>query len=239
MSITTTSEVLVDIGKAGRLDPTAVDRYDRLRVGVEAAVKFWLKWNVEQVVDQVDYYDGENQSELVLRPPFVRSVAGVWQDQTGFYGRGPSAFSADTALVEGQDWVLDYDDSFGGSGIGKSGKLVRIAQAATLLIMPSDIVYQTLGRTGLSYRGPPTWTSGRGNFKVQYTYGFTQAEMPADLKLAVSTAVSIIENTAKYGWPVQSENLPRYSYSLAMSREPEFGSVRDLLRRYRDVASLA
>lgn len=69
-----------------------------------------------------------------------------------------------------------------------------------------------------------------------YSSGGTIDAIPPDIKLAVATAVMVVMNTVQKGWPVQSETGGDYSYSLAISRDAEFGTVRDLLGRYRDTA---
>ena len=236
MALTTTDWVLQDLNLTGKVTSSdsapglrSYDSYDQLRQEVEAAIKSYLKWEVEQVAAQTDYYDGSAQPELVLRRPFVRSITDVWVDPQGAYGQNADGFP-NPPLTNGTDYSLKYDADTG----GKSGLLIRLR--GSWYWMPSDHFYSAFQGGGLSYFGPPKWPSGMGNVKVVYTYGFTAAEMPLDIKLAVSTMVSIVSNSVKYGWPVQSESLARYSYSLAISREAEFGSVRQLLSRWRDTS---
>jgi hypothetical protein len=131
--------------------------------------------------------------------------------------------------VEGQDFSLVLDSD----GIGKSGILRAISNA--LVLFPSDLVYFR-GSGGLSYRKPSFWPRGYGNIKVQYTYGFAPGSVPDDIKLAIAVGCAICANTTKYGFPIVGENLGAHSYSLGFAREPEFGTVRQLLSRYRDLS---
>ena len=241
MALTTTNWVLQDLNLTSRVVQGSPapglrtwESYDQLRQEVEAAIKTYVKWEIEQVAGQIDYYDGSGQPELVLRRPFVRSITNVWVDPLGAYGNNATGFD-DDPLTNGTDYSLKVDADTG----GKSGLLIRLRGSAYW--MPSDFFGGGLGgwpaQSGLSYVLKPAWPNGAGNIKVTYTYGFTTAEMPLDIKLAVSTAVSVISNTVKYGAMVQSESLARYSYSLAISTEAAFGTVRQLLSRYRDTST--
>ena len=243
MAITTTDWVLSDLNLTGKVvqgQPSAAglrswESYDQLRQEVEAAIQIYLKWGVEAVAGQVDYYSGNGEQNLVLRRPFVSAVNSVKIDAFGAFGKGPNAFGAGTTLTNGSDYVLNYDGDVGGSGIGKSGLLVCLR--SSVLWMPSDFVYNVYQGGGLSYREPPAWAIGKGNLKVDYDFGFAAADMPLDIKAAVSTCVSIFANTMKYGGMLNNESLARYSYSLALNKDNQFGTVRQLLSRYRDTSA--
>lgn len=226
MALITLDELLTTIG-IFNATPEQRSRYDLLRLGVEAAIKSYCKWGLEQVAGQIDYYDGNGYLDLPLRFPYVSSVANVWFDPTGFYGTGSNAFSSSTLLTQGRD----YSPVFLSAGNAKNGIIRRLSSPLNWF-WPSDWIYW--GQPGgLAYVQGPYWPTGLGNLKVEYTYGFST--IPDDIKLAVATAVSIIQNTTKYGYPTQSESLADYSYSLAISRDAEFGTVRQLLGAYRDL----
>lgn len=162
MSLTTTANVM-QAQSITTSDPTVIARYNLLRITVEQAVKSFLKWGVEAVTDQIDYFDGNGYSDLQIRQPFVSSIANVWLDMTGAYGDGPSAFTGDP-LTNGQDYVLRRE-----GGLGRSGILRRLS--TTAYWWPSDMIYfRDAG--GLSYQRAPYWPAGYGNIKVQYSYGF-------------------------------------------------------------------
>lgn len=294
-----TQDLLTMLG-VRNASPERVARYDLLRRSVEIAVKQHLNWDVEGVVGQVDYYDGNVYVDIPLRQPFVTSVTDVRLDFTGAYGSGPDAFAASTALVNGQDYALKLEGA-----LGKSGLLRRLP-AANPYWFPSDAFFRG-NQQGLSYNRGPYWPGGIGNIKVTCNFGFPTGlvvsgvvwasgvatftttlahglvagmdlnvsfvdpegyngdfrvlaaptattftvriatnpgayvsggavdAIPRDIKLAVATAVSTIQNSVRYGFPVQSESLADYSYSLAISRDVEFGTVKQLLAHYRDM----
>lgn len=66
-----------------------------------------------------------------------------------------------------------------------------------------------------------------------YVSGGSVDAIPQDVKLAVYTLVGVTRNTVKTGYPLQSEGLPDYNYSLMSSQKPEIGTVRQLLSAYR------
>jgi hypothetical protein len=72
---------------------------------------------------------------------------------------------------------------------------------------------------------PPSVNSGTGG---------SVDGVPEDIKLAVVEAVAIIKNSTKYGYPVTSESMGDYNYSL--SRDKEFTNARDILNAYRNTA---
>lgn len=209
--------------------PEVQNRYNLLRTQVEAGIKSYCKWGIEAVVGQTDYYDGRGYVDIPLAKPYVTTITAVYLDQTGFYGQGSNAFAASTLLTAGSDYALKLDS---GTALSKSGLLRRL-QNNSALWFPSDLVYfQQAG--GLSYQRGPYWPAGQGNVKVVYNYGFST--IPDDIKLAVETAVGTIVSSVKYGYPLSGESLGAHSISAHISREPEFGTVRQLLSRYRDTS---
>lgn len=225
MALIETDDMLIAM-KIART-PANLLRYDLLREQAEAAIKAWCKWGIEE--DSItEYHDGSGTQNLVLRKPFVSAVANVWVDASGFYGDGPNAFGPSTLIVAGTDYALVRDDG----PVGKSGVLRRLTYPQFLF--PGDMYLRRPG--GLSYSYPSYWQSGSGNIKVEYTYGFAPKNLPVDLQAAVEGAVGILSNSVKRGFPTVSESLGAYSYTLAITREPEWGSVRQLLSRYRDTS---
>lgn len=231
MSLTTTESMM----KAQGLNPGNValfSRYDLLRQAVESAVKRYCKWELEQTT-LTEFYDGTGYRDVPLRRPYVSAVASVFLDQQGAYGQNLSGFPPATQLTAGQDYVIVYDDATVDGPVGKSGILRKYQY--TMPVFPSDLLYwRSAG--GLSYTQPAWWPVGYGNIKVTYTFGFASGSIPMDLQQAVWTGVSIAANSAKYGFPLSSENLGAHSYSLDLGKPPEFGTVRQLLSRYRDVS---
>lgn len=223
MALDTTANVMTALGIS---DSSLTTRIDMLRTFAEKAVKDWVKWGIEKVQDQVSYFDGLGYPDIVLRP-WTLTITDVWLDGTGYYGDGANAFASSTKLTKGQDYVLVKGDD------SRAGLLRRLTNS--VFWFPSDLVFHR-GGGGLGYRKPAFWPAGYGNVKVKYDYGF--ATIPDSIKAAVSTAVGIFMNSVKFGFPTQSESLGDYSYSLAVAREPEFGSVRQLLVSYRDVSMM-
>lgn len=239
MALVLTKDVMVALGRNPN-DPVQFARYDLWRQGVEQAIKNWVKWEIETTT-VTDYYDGMGYQDIVLRRPYVQSVQNVWVDPTGAYGQSPGAFPAASLLTAGQDYALILDGyaDAGGSVAARSGLLRRTAYPIPWF--PSDLLFYR-GAGGLAYHRPAYWPSGWGNIKVQYTFGFTgptagaQGNVPWDLREAVWTGVAIASlGTAKYGFPVTSENLGAHNFSLSIGEFPEFGTVRQRLSRYRDL----
>ncbi len=231
MALTTTTYVLLSINMPS--DPNG--RIDQLRRAAEAAVINYIKWDPNAVEDQVDYYDGNGQPILALRRPWVSDVSEVRLDPLGAYGQRSGSFGSTTVLEKGVIWTLRLDGNVSSTNYGKSGSLVCLQ--GNQLLMPSDLFYGGVwnwgwGAAKLSTPQVPIWPPGAGILKVTYDYGF--AVIPDDLQLAVAMAVAIFNNSAQYGGVVTSESLARYSYSLQI--DAQFGTVRQLLSRYRDAS---
>lgn len=293
------------------------NRYQAILQGVDQAVRDYCHWNIGLVNNDVQYYSGNGQQDLVLRTPWVldyvvpasptggaaftattitRSsgswiTAGmleggtvtitdaedaanngtfgpitalsatvitiasaaftvnadddsavfdpdrikVWLDQGGFYGHGSGAFADATRLTYGNQVVLKLEGTR-----GKSGILQRIGVNSTAggnpLLFPTNFIYNRGSISGLAWWRGPFWQPGTGNIKVQCSYGFAQGEVPDDIKLAITQAVTIAANLTQYGYPLNSEGLGDYNYSANIGGSPEFASVRAILRSYRDVA---
>jgi hypothetical protein len=224
--LTTTKNVL-DTAGVQRRDPPTLLKYELLRQGMEAAICDYLRYDPNLHTGVIDYYDGQGYKDIILRHPFIQSITNVWLNPDGAYGQAPGTpFPSSTLLVAGQDYVLVLD---GDGGIGKSGLLRRLWN--NFWWFPSDLFF---GRKagGLAYRNPAYWPVCYGGIKVELSYGFSA--IPPAIITAVTVAVNTEVNIARYGYPVQSESLGGYNYSLAIQRDPAFGRVRDLLNPFRD-----
>ncbi len=229
MPLMATNEMLIDLGIAVPTDPVIVQRYDQLRQKVEASIKSYVKWEIEEAT-VTEFYSGNNSSKLVLERPHVTSVANVWFDPNGGFGFTPNTFGSSTLLTVGVDYVPVLERN----NVAESGILQRL-WSFNPYWFPSDLVFRRrAGAGGLSYWGAPVWLAGPGNVKVQYTYGYPQNAIPLDIKQAVSTGVGIVVNTIKYGWPVTNEGFADYSYSLSISRDLQWGEIRMLLAPFRN-----
>lgn len=233
MALTTTADVMLALGI--QPGPRTSPRYDLLRQQIEQAVLTYAKWELG-TASYIDYYDGNSYKDIIVRRPWVTAVENLWLDVNASYGDGPNDFPASTLQTLGTDYSLVRDyaapNNDGTANPSKSGLLRR--KASPILPWPSDWVFGGNRRSGLSYVSGPCWPFGFGIIKVQYAAGFSV--VPDDIKLAVETGVGIAANSTKYGFPAQSEGLGAYNYSLAISREPEFTQIRQLLSRYRDLA---
>lgn len=183
-----------------------------------------------------EYYDGNGRPELPLRHYPVQSVAGVWVDPQGFYGKGPGTpFSSTFQFVEGVDFVARYDQS---DGTSKSGCLIRLGGGgASLGASMYDPWFWGWGRGSLTVQLPPCWLPGYGNVKVQYTPGYTAATLPAELAGACCELAAYFRRTKKLGGvDLQSEGLADYHYQIGVQQldsAPPLASVRQALTRFR------
>lgn len=172
------------------------------------------------------YYWGNDTRLLVLRQRPVTALTSVYLDSSGRFGDNPDgAFAASTLLVAGTDYVLRWDGALAGTSTrcSYSGIVERLNG-----VWP--------GRRGARPGTISTeQTPGVGNIKVAYTAGYST--IPADLKQAVCTVVSMVRRSADKGAPIASESLGGYSYSIGSMMAgsmPEVGTVRDLLSRWRE-----
>lgn len=112
----------------------------------------------------------QTQSEyLQLDNGFVRSVANVWEDYDARFGQQSGDFSSDDLLVEGEDYYIELDES----GLGKSGRLIRVNRS---------------------------WSTKPGTIKIEYTAGFAPSELDDEylfVKLALLEEIADRFNDAK------------------------------------------
>lgn len=220
----TTGEAMEVLEVADTANPLVRDRLDRIRRGVEAAARRYVKWEIHRQT-VTEYYDGTGSRDIALKGLFPSSVTGVWLDLTGFYGQNASGFGSGTELTQGQDFALVQPNQM--------NALLRMVSASNQILFPSDYFFRRRAG-GLSYCYPAFWPSGYGNVKITYTFGFES--LPDDLRLAIIEACGYVWNMAKYGFPVTSEGLADYNYSLFISRDRQFADVRMILNQYRDTA---
>lgn len=193
-----------------------------------AVIQRYCNQNFE-AADYTEYHTGSHTQKLVLRQLPVRSVTGVWINNSGFYGTGPSpAFPADQVLSEGADYVLDRRP---GGTESKTGILYRIGSVWPMLHRVMQI-----NRLGVDLG--PAW----GNIKVTYSAGYL--EVPQDLQYACALlARSMLRTLPTGGYVVGSEKIGDYSYrlsdaSLASLNNPhaiDLSGVKTILAAYKEV----
>ena len=228
MALTSVARIKAFLGLADS-DTSKDAQLDVLRSGAEALIKSYTNRDLESAT-YTEYYSGNNTYTLVLRNKPVTAITSVHVDATGNFGQytgTPTPFASATQLTYGTDCVLDYDE---GSSQSTSGILYRLN--TTWPVMPQVSIWGTLVRE---------ISPLRGNVKVVYTAGYTA--IPDDLQYAVCYLVSYMRRTAALGGPLQSERIGDYSYQLfdTLNRgfsvnQPELGTVRQILAKYRDPA---
>lgn len=201
---------------------------------------------------QAEYYSGNGYPELVLRRRPVQSVTSVYVDGKAAWGQGTDPFPAATLLTAGTDYALVRDEQAGNSK--SMAGLLRRLNSATGVGWPSGFLMggTQSGRTLANWgRGRAVWPVGEGNIKITYTAGYisltstTFPVPPSVQQAAANLAIWLKKNAPNGGIPVASESLGKYSVSFAaaasaagnaLAAAGEFGSTRQLLSRYRDMA---
>jgi hypothetical protein len=200
----------------------------------DAAVKSYCQRDLESQ-DYTHYFDGNGQRDLVLRQWPVTAITSVYQDATGFYGDGPSAFASTTLLTNGTHYALRKDQGTA----SYRGLLRRIAGGG---ISAADPFFPRTQTTGSLVGGiGPVWPRGDGNIKVVYTAGYTS--IPADLTQATNQLAAYAFNNADWGgMQATGESLDRYSYTLAAEALngswAALGTTRSLLAPYRELGAI-
>lgn len=180
MGLVTTADVLTATKVTAAVGTQLYSQIDLLRRQFEQVIKRWLKWGVEANDGMgrgnfLEYYDGKNYMDVVLRKPFVSRVAQVLWSQLGAYGTYNQGFPQATALTEGQDYSLVFEQI----GRCESGILRRLGNnAITNGWWPSDSLFYG-GSNGLAYQKGPVWIAGRGNIRVTYDWGFQPSTAPS------------------------------------------------------------
>lgn len=176
------------------------NQLDLLRRYVEKAVKRYCKWplianNGMGQGNFIEFYDGKNYQDIVLRQPFVADVINVWMDMQGNYGTSTNAFASTTVLTQGTDYSLVLEQP----GKCKSGLLRRLSNSAYW--WPSDAFYWN-NPTGLSYQAPASWPIGWGNIKVAYDWGFNSVTSITSITWTGGVA-TVTMSQACVMWPTQ------------------------------------
>lgn len=157
---------------------------------------------------RVEFYSGQNTSQLVLRHRPVASVTEVRVDELGAFGQYDDGFAADTLLVEGIDYAV-------------SGHVLHRIGAwwPAMRSSPAGVVGQCL-------------EDGVGNIRVTYVAGLNG--MPADVKDAVIQLVAR-RFANPDGRTVTNESLDYYSVSFANNdaSSKEVTSPESVFRSYR------
>lgn len=174
-----------------------------------------------------EYYPGLGTTYLTLRNRPVHSVTSVHLDWDGYSGQGPTPnFDSGTLLVSGVDYYLDR------RGEGKpsyTGLLVRVRG-----LWPT---YFSRGGTQTVGQYP---VHADGLIRVVYVAGYDSETMPADLKLATAEVARRMSTFTENLGILGSERLGDRSFELQrlpmIVNDPEMGSVRQLLAKYREVA---
>ncbi len=196
-------------------------RLDRLRQAAEYVARNYTQQNLEEQA-YVQFYSGTNTQRLVLRERPVSLITNVWLDNSGYFGKRPGGFDTTALLVEGTDYVLDYDQN---ATISKSGILFRIGTTWPVLTRVS-----TLGRLA------PDQGPAHGNIKVSYTAGYAHGAVPADLQGAIAWIMAFLDRNLPVGGLLKSEHLGAYAYTIADVNKgrPELGSAYQVLSHYKD-----
>ena len=153
----------------------------------------------------------------------------VFFDPYGYWGQAPQTqngvpFAAATIQVAGVNFAVQLNER---GRLGKSGLLTRLGGVGG---WP-----QNIGRNKLAAWRMPCWQTGQGDIKVLYSAGYE--EVPGDLAAACTSLVANLVRNQPKGTDLSSEGLGSYSYSvLSASQDPDVGSVREVLTRYRDAS---
>lgn len=173
MSLVTTADILTVLKSSALSGSAEYRQIDLLRRQFESIIKRWLKWPVEAndgmgYGNFIEYYDGKGYMDITLRKPWVVRISEVKLTQLGAYGSYNQGFSAVTALVNGTDYSLVFEqDKKSASGILRrlTNNLINIGWWPAM-----QIYNQNPG--GLSYNRGPLWPGGLGNIRVNYDWGF-------------------------------------------------------------------
>lgn len=197
------------------------------------------------------YLSGNNFQSIAFPYRPLNSIASIYFDRTGYFGKGPSAFSANTLLTEGTDFVIQYDDGGSSSSSGLILRLGGLGSTASAFDDAGDggnaggwyggtggggILAGSLATNG---RRAAVWQAGMGNLKITANAGFST--IPPDLTHATNLLVIQMYEARKHGQKLTNESLLDYSYALLQSSPgqwPEVGTVRGLLAQFRSAKDI-
>lgn len=159
----------------------------------------------------------------------------VYFDPCGYWGQAPQTqnggpFAPGTIQVAGVNFAVQLNER---GRVSKSGLLTRLGGVGGGYYFGGWP--QNIGRNKLASWRKPCWQAGQGNIKVLYSAGYEV--VPDDLSAACTSLVANLVRNQPKGAELSSEGLGAYSYSiLTGSQDPEIGSVREVLTRYRDAS---
>lgn len=172
--------------------------------------------------ERVEYYSSNNDPYVVLKVRPVYEVSEVRLDDKGFYNTD-SVFDDDDTILNPSEYALKVEVEGQPS---KCGLLIRTVGIWNKLL---EREYHPNIRTEFTEKQT-------GNIKITYTAGYDP--IPADIKLAAVQIISRLKNGyLKFGAGVIEEELGDWYYKLGTLdlKNPELGSVRQILARYREV----
>lgn len=201
---------------AGLPSVTPLATYQALCEAAGQAIEDYLGRPLEKM-SRTEFYSANGTKTLALRAYPVWSVTEVRYDPRAWFGGAVGAFDATTILTEGVDYTLQYTDT-----VSKTGLLIRITGVWPEFPRRREIYKLTQDLV-------PQW----GDVKVTYVGGYDP--VPSPIKLACAQLVTRARDLVKLGAPKTGERLGDWSYQLAhaLRGNPEIGSLRQLLARYR------
>lgn len=170
----------------------------------------------------------------------------------------PGFAAPNSQIFMGSDYILKVDEGYpwggGVSGGSESGILQRIGGAGSQWGAWAGWGFGDMGwgnRGGLTTVMPPVWPRSFGSIRIDYAPGWgvgaappngslpSPCSIPNDLTEAVCKVAAFMLSIAPAGVPIQAQAvgesvLRMISYQTTDS--PEIGTIRDMLRRYRDRA---
>lgn len=156
------------------------DAIEMIRLGIEASIKKYCRWNVTQATKTAYLplhpnamgvylpsaelgfnrpFPTGTRNRLQLPSMYVTSITSIYENQSAVGGAGSSDFGSAALLTAGTDYYLEKDQ---GSAASWSGGVIRIGTS---------------------------WSSIPGTIKVTYVSGFTESELQGDqndLRFAVT-----------------------------------------------------
>jgi hypothetical protein len=218
------------------IDSTEQAKYQAWLNSIDAAVRTYCKWDLQYHTGDVQYYNGNGQTNLVLRTPYLLADGSlqVYLDMTGYSGFGTNPFAAATLLTIGTDYIprIEGVAQDGVTPQSKSALLMKLRNVNSSLWWPSDQFFRQSQPGGLAFIRGPYWPAGQGNIKVVCNYGFSTT--PADIQQAIVNWLTMLRGMVQRGVIVSSQNIAGYSYSAALGQFQELGSIRQLLANFRD-----
>jgi hypothetical protein len=167
----------------------------------------------------------------VSQPVVNIDFQGQWDQRplSGTSDAGP--FGPQTLQVNGVNFAVNLNRDGTKSNSGLLTRVGGYAAGGWIGSFPNSF-----GDRGKLAAGRlPCWPRGSGNIKVRYSAGYET--VPADLQYAATTLVGQLMRQQLSGWPLQSESLGAYSYSiLTNSQDPDIGQIRSILSRYKEMS---